>query len=131
MISGSLSVEFLLYASGQRQISKALGYFGIEGPESKFSIVLFHNANFIKDEIFAHSSFKKLINKVTNLSLVDSLEKRKNLARIFNFDTFNSFQQLNDSNSLKKLENYILTSISNSVFESPHLKEIQNTEKFD
>ena len=131
MISGSLSVEFLLYASGQRQISKALDFFGIGGSESKFSVVLFQNENIIREEIFTHSSFIQLINKVENLSFVDSLEKRKNLSRIFNYKTYNSMQQLNDSSSLKKLENYILTSISNLVFESPHLKEIQNTEKFD
>lgn len=125
VISDSLSVEFLLYASGQRQISKALKFFGLEKTVSEFSLVIFQSTPINKDSIFSDLEFSHNFKNIVNISFIDNVENRKVLCSIFNYSFKDNIDELNEIRDSSDLENYILTSISNLVFETRN-KESQN-----
>lgn len=116
-ISNLLSIEFLLYVSGQRQISKALEYFGLKRQVKKFSLIIFHKIKIQKDDMISALLQNSLINHVTDLTLTDTVEKRIKLSRIFDFELQDESNESLSKESFNNLENYILTTISNLVFE--------------
>lgn len=117
MISKNLSVEFLLYLSGQRQISKALELFGLPNKVERFSVIFFHVKELPKDYITT-SAFSGLIKQITNLTISDTLKKRKELASFFNYSFANDDSYLQSEEGFINLQNFILTTISNVVFEA-------------
>ena len=125
-ISGSLSIEFLLYLSGQRQISKALQFFGLGETVKSFSLMIFNEKIISKENLLSMTLLKNNISMISPLNLSDSVDKRKNLAKIFDFASKENLEVLDSHEGYIKLENYILTSISNLVFETSKLKIVEN-----
>ena len=113
-ISNSISLEFLLFASGQRQISKALKYFGVDDYETFVSIVIFHNkeekATFDLENILK-SHFTTLT--IKEISFTTSDKKLSQLIKLFN----SPFTIAEIKDDLVKFEKYLLTCVSNLVFE--------------
>ena len=131
-ISNQISVEFLLYVSGQRQISKAIEFFGLEKEEKEFSLIIFHGQEIEKEKLISLLSEDKIIKNISNLTLTDKPEKRKCLANIFGYKIQENTTFLTSKEGFKKLENFILTSISNLVFEGTKSKinePIENKQK--
>jgi tRNA threonylcarbamoyladenosine modification (KEOPS) complex Cgi121 subunit len=114
MISDMLSIEFLLYVSGQRQISKALKFFGLEFELDKFSLVIFHKEPILEKQFISFP----FIRNISELRIINTNEKTKFLAKIFNFNFRVNDDFLSSQDDFIKLENYILSSISNLVFET-------------
>ncbi len=121
-ISNYLSVEFLLYVSGQRQISKALEFFGLDKEVEQFSVVIFQDQKMEKSELLTLLSENNLIKEIAEPIFTDTPEKRKKLASIFDLTGLDENQLLSENDGLTLLENYILTSISNVVFEASKTK---------
>ena len=117
-ISNLLSIEFLLYVSGQRQISKALEFFGLERTASKFSLIFFHTQTIENDSFTSKLKEQSLIKNVMPFELSDTIEKRKRLEHIFDFKIDEGKKAPLTKDSFLTLENYILTSIANVVFET-------------
>lgn len=121
-ISNLLSVEFLLYVSGQRQISKALKYFGLGKEVQEFSFVAFQESNIEKEQLLTLFSEDTLIKEITLPKFTDTPEKRKELALVFELVAQDENALVNKNEGFTILENYILTSISNVVFEASKSK---------
>ncbi len=117
-ISNLLSIEFLLYVSGQRQISKALEFFGLEQQVEKFSLIVFHENIIKKGDFISFFVQNTMVRDVKDLTLTDTLEKRNKLSKIFGFKLEYKDDLFLSKESFINLENYILTSISNLVFEA-------------
>lgn len=117
MISKNLSVEFLLYLSGQRQITKAFEMFGLSDTVKLFSVVIFHQKT-LQEDYIAASPLGLICHKTSDLMLSNTLDKRKRLASLFNYSHPNIDSYLLSEEGYSNLENFILTSISNVVFEA-------------
>lgn len=123
MISNSLSVEFLVYLSGQRQISKAFQNFGLPETTEKFSLLVFHTTTYSSpNSLLKSNSFNKLVVSIESLAFTDSIQKRKQLAKQFEFNYSQDEKFLESETGFRQLENFILSSISNVVFESSKLE---------
>lgn len=119
MISKSLSVEFLLYLSGQRQITKAFEMFGLSDRVKNFSIIIFHIETLIElKDYITNSPLGSICSKTSYLKLSDTLSKRKELANLFSYSYLNDDPYLLSEEGYSNLENFILSSISNVVFEA-------------
>jgi len=124
-ISDSLSIEFLLYLSGQRQISKAIQIFGLKDEVKKFSIIFFHENEIFKENLNLSYISNSKISVINKLTISDSMEKRIHLASIFEYNLDQNSKVLEGEDGFNKLENYILTSISNLVFETSKIKTFE------
>ncbi|MHA2364876.1 MAG: KEOPS complex subunit Cgi121 [Candidatus Hodarchaeales archaeon] len=106
-IAERLSVEFLLYLSGQRQINKALNLFGITDSLLDCALVIFHTDK--NDAEFTDQLEIQLPkSKICPLEYVNTKNELQYLAQCFNFKNFTSWNQ----REVKLLESCILSSIS-------------------
>lgn len=112
-ISKQLSIEFILYVSGQRQISKALENFGIDDKVSQFSIIIFHIEELSLESINLNLRHLPII-KINDIKFQNHKEKLIRLASIFNYDSKN---ELNTKDEIIHFNKFILSCISNLVFE--------------
>lgn len=114
-ISNNLSVEFLLYASGQRQISKAFDFLGIKQKENCLSFVIFHTKPLDIDEVkeIIGANFKDY--QIRTMKLTQNIDKINAYCKFFSYDL--QIEEMKNEHILKELEDYILTCISNLVFD--------------
>ena len=117
-ISNSFSIEFLLYVSGQRQITKALEFFGLQDETTNFSMIIFQDREIPRKELLSLISANKIIKEISPIKFTDGLEKRKKLTEIFDYQIGKSDDLLIGDHGFNQLEKYILSTIANLVFET-------------
>lgn len=113
-IAKNISLEFLLYLSGQRQIKIALLRFGIDKEIIKCGLVIFHKDNLdkIQNESFSQILSNNFFNcKIKAIEYAQTKEELNHIAHCFNLE-MNS--EWNDANKAH-LEGVILSRIANLV----------------
>lgn len=112
-ISKSISIEFLLYATGQRQISKAVEYLGIDDFVDNLSVVIFHTKEENSFELQNILNNHFVTQNIKEISFTTNDEKLSQLIKLFNYPLSISKTKVD----LAKFEKYLLTCVSNLVFE--------------
>lgn len=116
-IANHLSVEFLLYASGQRQIRKALKYFGLEQQVAECTLALFLTRPTQRSELvgLVQRSFSGA--EARPVDYAREKDELVYLARVFDYPLGGDAKQWKAGSS-QKLENFVLANIGYLSFEA-------------
>jgi len=118
-IGKTISVEFLLYVSGQRQIIKAFKYFGLEDNVKECSLIIFHNKKFNQQsqEVTVLKNLLATILPNFTLKSLEFIKTNQDLQHLAsNLNISNKYQSF--AINKEYIEKVLLSNIANLTFET-------------